>query len=195
MSIIPMWTSLRELIAEHFARLAADKLNQEFPGHELGIVGFLVDVSPVIAHYATEQRRTFTTRRLRGERSPRRKLICLKQNLVVSWGLRTQHQLHVERSLILVELPHVEHLGKSKSRYSIVHDLGHTCRFICAGRRWTRRKCGRNGREPTKRCAWRANWRGEYVGQPEQQVGTAHGSRAAAAAHKRPGDSAVYPKR
>ena len=88
-----MWIFLRELIAEHFARLAADKLNQEFPGHELGIVGFLVDVSPVIAHYATEQRRTFTTRRLRGERSlPRaRKLICLKQNLVVSWGLRTQH--------------------------------------------------------------------------------------------------------
>ena len=78
MSIIPMWISLRELIAEHFARLAADKLNQEFPGHELGIVGFLVDVSPVIAHYATEQRRTFTTRRLRGERSPRRKLICFK---------------------------------------------------------------------------------------------------------------------
>jgi hypothetical protein len=37
--------------------------------------------------------------------SPRRKLICLKQNLVVSWGLRIQHQLHVERSLILVELP------------------------------------------------------------------------------------------
>ena len=37
--------------------------------------------------------------------SPRRKLICLKRNLVVSWGLQTQHELHVERSLILVELP------------------------------------------------------------------------------------------
>jgi len=50
---------------------------------------------------------------------------------------------------------------------------------------------GRNGREPTKRCAWRANWRGGYAGQPERGRQRFQSSRAAAAAHKRPGDSAV----
>jgi hypothetical protein len=135
----------------------------------------------------------FTTRRLRGEGSlysPRRKLICLKQNLVVSWGLRTEHQLHVD-VLVIVELPHVEHFGKSKSRYSIIPGLGHACRFICERRRRTRRRWGRNGREPTKRCAWLANWRGEHVGQPEQGRQRSRSSRAAAAAPKRPDGSAV----
>src|SRR5260221_12498835 len=85
-------------------------------------------------------------------------------------------------------LPHVEHLGKS--RYSIVHGLGHTCRFICA-----RRKRGRNGtfrrgrRGPTKRCySWRV---GKYVGRPQRGRQRRQGSRAAAAAHNSPGDSAV----
>src|SRR5258708_21339113 len=123
--------------------------------------------------------------------SPRRKLVWLKEKLVGLWGWRTQHQLHVDVLVILVELPHVEHFGKSKRRYSIIPGLGHACRFICERRRRTRRRWGRNGREPTKRCAWRANWRGEHVGKPEQGRQRSRSSRAAATAHKRPGDSAV----
>jgi len=42
-------TLLCELIAEHFARLAADKLDQEATRHLLGPVRFLVPASPVIA--------------------------------------------------------------------------------------------------------------------------------------------------
>ena len=45
------------------------------------------------------------------------------------------------------------------------------------------------------RCAWHPNWHGESVGQPEQQVGDALGSPAAATAHKRPGGPADCPKR
>src|ERR1700737_3349269 len=92
---------------------------------------------------------------------------------------------------MLVELPHVEHLGKS--RYSIVHRLGHTCRFIRARRRrrWARRRFGRNGtfrRGPTKRCY---NWRGGNAGRPERNRKRFQGSPNSAAAHKRPDDSAV----
>jgi len=86
---------------------------------------------------------------------------------------------------------HVEHLGKS--RYSIVHRLGHTCRFICARRRRrrARRRFGRNGtfrRGPAKRCY---NWRGGNVGRPERNRKRFQGSPNSAAAHKRPDDSAV----
>jgi integrase len=46
-----------ELIAEHFARLAADKINQHRSGHPFGVFGFPVNASPVIAQNATEQYR------------------------------------------------------------------------------------------------------------------------------------------
>jgi hypothetical protein len=42
---VPGVAFLCELIAKHLARLAADKLNQEFPGHHLGMVGLFVDVA------------------------------------------------------------------------------------------------------------------------------------------------------
>jgi hypothetical protein len=68
-------------------------------------------------------------------------------------GLAHPHEPTGRSSGSLVELSHVEHLGKN--RYSIDHGLGHSCRFICA-----RRRPGRNGkfrRSTTKR--W-SNWRG-----------------------------------
>jgi hypothetical protein len=64
------------------------------------------------------------------------------------------HAFDVSRE-ILVELAHVEHLGKS--RFPLLRGLGLACRFICA-----RRRFGRNGtfgsgrRGPTKRG--RINW-------------------------------------
>ena len=78
------------------------------------------------------------------------------------------HQLHGwGRSVSqIVELPHVEHVGKS--RFSILGRLGLACRFICARRRrrrWARRRLGRNGTfrgSPTKRWSdWRRGKSGD----------------------------------
>ena len=78
------------------------------------------------------------------------------------------HQLHGwGRSVSqIVELPHVEHVGKS--RFGILGRLGLAYRFICARRRrrrWARRRLGRNGTfrgSPTKRWSdWRRGKSGD----------------------------------
>ena len=45
---------LCELIAKHFARLAANKIDQQLAGRQFGPVRFLVAASPIIAQYTTE---------------------------------------------------------------------------------------------------------------------------------------------
>jgi hypothetical protein len=106
------------------------------------------------------------------------------------------HQLHGwGRSVSqIVELPHVEHVGKS--RFSILGGFGLAYRFICARRRrrWRcpRRRLGYNGtlwRSSTKR--W-SNWRGAKSGdRPERDRKRFQGSTDSAAAHIRPDGSAV----
>jgi hypothetical protein len=93
----------------------------------------------------------------------------------------------------IVELPHVEHVGKS--RFSILGRLGLAYRFICARRRWrrwARRRLGRNGtfrREPTKLRG--SNWHAADVDRSERDRKRFQGSADTAAAHIRPDGSAV----
>jgi hypothetical protein len=98
---------------------------------------------------------------------------------------------------VLVEVPHVKHLGKS--RFRLLHGLGLAYRVICA-RRWLGRngpfgRVDRNGtirrgrRGPTKR--W-SNWRGAKSGdRPEWDGKRLQGSPNTAAAHNRPDGAAV----
>jgi hypothetical protein len=60
-----MPASLRELIAKQFARLAADKLDQELSGLTDPIVGFLVHLSPGVRQQA-ERNQDFGPTSLRG---------------------------------------------------------------------------------------------------------------------------------
>ena len=104
------------------------------------------------------------------------------------------HQLHGwGRSVSqIVELPHVEHVGKS--RFSILGRLGLAYRFICARRRWRcpRRRLGYNGtlkRISTKRRG--SNWHAANVDRPERDRKRFQGSTDSAAAHIRPDGSAI----
>src|ERR1700694_1968691 len=77
----------------------------------------------------------------------------IKFNLMVSPDSGPTSAARIWRSRKVSGAPHAEHLGKS--RYRIVHGLGHPRRFICARRR--RGGDGRFRRGQTKRCC---NWRG-----------------------------------
>jgi hypothetical protein len=90
---------------------------------------------------------------------------------------------------------HVEH--HDKIRYRIVPGPGHARRFIGARRRRFGRsgtfRLGRGGFKPGKRCRNRHG--DQCVGRPERDRKRFQGSRAAAAEHNRPGDSAVQVRR
>jgi hypothetical protein len=96
--------------------------------------------------------------------------------------------LSLKGRVVVVELPHVKHLGKS--RFRLLHGFGLAYRVICAswwfGRNGTFRR-GRRG--PSKPCySWRV---GKYVGRPEREGKCLQGSPDTAAAHNRPDSTAV----
>ena len=122
------------------------------------------------------------------------KYLCIEQNLMVSVDCEPNISFTHSGGGLMNGASHVENLGKS--RYHIIHGLGHTYRFIWARWKWRwwrarRRHGGGNGksrRGPSKR--WRTQWRVEQY-RSERGRQRFQGSRAAATSHKRPGDSAV----
>jgi len=98
--------SLCELIAKLFARLAADKLDQEPPGHQLRVFRLIVVASPILAKDNTQQHQELGAPAFC--RMRRRRIHLLYQ------GLRFRHVSNQRPSLVSGQIHASLHLARKR---------------------------------------------------------------------------------